>query len=118
MQLISKFNKKFRILLCVVDIYIKYTWVVPLKDKKGIAITNPFQNILDEYNRKPNKIWVDKGSEFYKRPMKTWLKDDDIEMCSTHNEGKYVITKTLIKTLKDKIYKYITSVSKLCVLIN
>ena len=50
--------------------------------------------------------------------MKTWLKDDDIEMCSTHNEGKYVITKTLIKTLKDKIYKYITSVSKLCVLIN
>ena len=56
MQLISKFNKEFRILLCVVDIYIKYTWVVPLKDKKGIAITNPFQNILDEYNRKPNKI--------------------------------------------------------------
>ena len=50
--------------------------------------------------------------------MKTWLKDDDIEMYSTHNEGKYVITKTLIRTLKDKIYKYITSVSKLCVLIN
>ena len=60
MQLISKFNKEFRISLCVIDIYIKYTWIVPLKDKKGITITNAFQNILDESNRKPNKTWVEK----------------------------------------------------------
>ena len=73
MQLISKFNKGFRFLLCVIDICSKYTWVVPLKDKKGITITNPFQKILDESNRKPNKIWVDKGSEFYNRSMKSWL---------------------------------------------
>ena len=46
------------------DIYSKYAWVIPLKDKKGITITNVFQNILDESKRKPNKIWVDKGSEF------------------------------------------------------
>ena len=65
MQLISKFNKGFRFLLCVIDIFSKYAWVVPLKDKKGISIVNAFQKILDKSGRKPNKIWVDKGSEFY-----------------------------------------------------
>ena len=50
--------------------------------------------------------------------MKIWLQDNDMEMYSTHNEGKYVVTKTLIRTLKYKIYKYMTSISKLCVLIN
>ena len=70
MQLISKFNKGFRFLLCVIDIYSKYTWVIPLKDKKRITITNAFQNILDESNPKPNKIWADKGSEFYNRLIK------------------------------------------------
>ena len=61
-QLISTFNKGFRFLLCVIDIFRKYAWVVPLKDKKGVTITNAFQKILDKSGRKPNKIWVDKGS--------------------------------------------------------
>ena len=74
MQLISKFNKGFRFLLCVIDIFSKYTWVVPLKDKKGITITNAFQKILKESNRKPNKIWVDKGSEFYNSSFKKMVK--------------------------------------------
>ena len=66
MQLINKFYKGIRLLLCVIDISSKYAWVIPLKDKKGITITDAFQKILDEPNRKPNKIWVDTGSEFYK----------------------------------------------------
>ena len=70
MQLTNKFNKGFTFLLCVIYIYSKYAWVIPLKDKKGIMITNAFQKILDKSNRKPNKIWVDKGSEFYNRSMK------------------------------------------------
>ena len=65
MQLISKFNKGFRFLLCVIDIFSKYAWVVPLKDKKGASIVNAFQKILKKSDRKPNKIWVDKGSKFY-----------------------------------------------------
>ena len=65
MQLISKFNKGFRFLLCVIDIFSKYPWVVPSKDKKGVSINGAFQKILDDSNRKPNKIWVHKGSEFY-----------------------------------------------------
>ena len=63
-QLISKFNKGFRFLLCLIDIYSKYAWVIPLKDKKGITISNPFQKILNESKHKPNKIWVDRGTKF------------------------------------------------------
>ena len=85
-QLISKFNKGFRFLLCVIDIYSKHAWVIPLKDKKGITITNALQKILDESNRKPNKIRVDKGSEFYNSSIKSWLEKNDIKMYSTHNE--------------------------------
>ena len=69
-QLISKFNKGFRFLLWVIDIFSKYAWVAPLKDKKRITITNAFQKILKESDRKPNKIWVDKGSKFYKSSVK------------------------------------------------
>ena len=69
MQLISKFNKGFQFLLCVMDIFSKYARVIPWRDKKGITITNAFQKILDESNRKPNKIRVDKGSKFYSRSI-------------------------------------------------
>ena len=65
MQLLSKYNKGIRILLCVIDIFSKYAWVVPLNDKKDISIVKAFQSILKQSNRKPNKMWVDKGSEFY-----------------------------------------------------
>ena len=64
-QLISKFNKRFRFLFCVIDIFSKYARVFPIKDKKGVNILDAFQRILNNLNRKPNKIWVDKGNEFY-----------------------------------------------------
>ena len=103
MQLLSKFNKGFRFLLCVMDIFSKYAWVIPLKDKKGISIVNAFQIIFKKSNRKPNKIWVDKRTEFYNSSFKKWLKDNDIEMYSTNNEGKSVIAERFIRTLKNKI---------------
>ena len=62
--------------LYVIDIYSKNVWAVPLKDKKGITSTKIFQKILDESTHKPNKIWVDKGSEFYSKSIKSWLQDD------------------------------------------
>ena len=65
MQLITKYNKKIRYSLCRVNIFSKYAWIFPLKDEKGITVTNAFQSILDSSKRKPNKIWVDQGSEFY-----------------------------------------------------
>ena len=112
MQLLSKYNKGVRFLLCVIDIFSKYVWVVPLKDKKGISIAKAFQSILKQSNRKPNKIWVGKGSEFYNAYFKKWLRDNDIVMYSTHNEGKSVVAERFIRTLKSKIYKYMTSISK------
>ena len=112
MQLLSKFNKGFRFLLCVIDIYSKYAWAIPLKDKKNISIVNGFQKILKENKRKPNKIWVDKGKEFYNNSFQKWLKDNDIEMYPTNNERKSVIPEKSIRTLKTKIYKYMTSTSK------
>ena len=112
MQLLSKYNKGIRFLLCVIDIFSKYAWVVPLKDKKGISIVKAFQSIFKQSNRKPNKIWVDKGSEFYNAYFKKWLRDNDIVMYSTHNEGKSVVAERFIRTLKSNIYKYMTSISK------
>ena len=112
MQLISKFNKGFRFLICVIDLFSKYVWVVPLKDKKGTSIVNAFQKILDDSNRKPNKIWVDKGSEFYNNSFRKWLEDNDMEMYSIHNEGKSVVAERFVRTLKTKTYKYMTLVSK------
>ena len=73
MQLLSKCNKGIRFLLCVIDIFSKYAWVVPLKDNKGVSIVAAFQDILKQSNRKPNIIWVDKGSEFYNASFKKWL---------------------------------------------
>ena len=69
-----------------------------MKDKKGVSIINAFQKILDDSARKPNKIWVDKGSEFYNSSFKKWLKDDDIEMYSTHNEEKSVVAERFTRT--------------------
>ena len=111
MQLLSRYNKGIIFLLCVIDIFSKYAWVVPLRDKKGISISKAFQIILKQSNRKPNKIWVDKGSEFYNAFFKKWLRDN-IVMYSTHNEGKSVVAERFIRTLKSKIYKYMTSISK------
>ena len=84
MQLISKFKEGFRSSFCVIDIFSKYARVVPLKGKKGVSVVNAFQKNLKESNRKPNKILVEKGSEFYNNLFKNWLKDNDIEMYSAH----------------------------------
>ena len=86
MQLLSRYNKGIRFLLCVIDIFSKYAWVVPLKDKKGMSIVKAFQSVLKQSDRKPNKIWVDKDSEFYNAYFKKWFQDNDIVIYSTHNE--------------------------------
>ena len=82
------------------------------KIKKSVTITNAFQEILKESNRKLNKMWVDKGSEFYNSSVKKWLKDNNIEMYSIHNEGKCVVAERFIRTLKAKTYRCMTSIPK------
>ena len=109
MQLINKFNKGSRFWSFAFDSYSRYSWVIPLKDKKRITITITFQKIVNESKREPNKTWVDKRSEFCNRSMKPWLEKYDLEMYPTYNEGKPVITQRFIRTLKNKIYKYMNS---------
>ena len=75
-------------MLCAIDLFSKYAWVVFLKDKKGVIIVNALQKILDSSKRKLNKIWIDQGNESYNSSFKKWLKDNGIEMYSTYNEGK------------------------------
>ena len=112
MQLIHKYNKGIKLLLFVIDIFSKYVWVVTLEDKKGITIVNAYQSVLDNSERKPNKIWVDQGKKFYSKSFKTRLEDNDIEMYSTYNEGKSVVAERFIRRLKNKIYKHMAALSK------
>ena len=84
---------------CATDLFSKYAWVIPLKDKRQISIVNAFQKIVSE-GRKQNKIWVDQGGEFYNNLFRRFLKVNNIEMYSTYNEGKPVVAERFIKTLK------------------
>ena len=97
-------NKNIKYLLCVTDVFTKYTWNKPLKDKKGKAVLNAITEIVNESNRKPNKLWIDQWREFYNKLMQE-LCNNDILTYATHNRGNSVIAEKFIKTLKSKIYK-------------
>ena len=112
MQSLSRKNKGIKYLLCAIDLYSKYVFVVPLKDKNGISIVNAFDKIIKQSKRKPNKIWVDQGDEFYNNVFKKWLSSNDIIMYSTYNEGKSVVPERFIRTLKNKLYKHMTATGK------
>ena len=96
MQSLSKCNKGMKYLLCAIDLFSKYAWVIPLKDKKGTSIVNALQKIISK-GRKPNKIWVNHGNEFYNKSFKDFWKINNIEMYSKFNEGKSVVAERLIR---------------------
>ena len=112
MQSLSRKDKGIKYLLCVIDLYSKDAFVVPLKDKKGISFVNAFNKIIKQSERKPNKIWVEQGEEFYNKVFEKWLSDNDINMYSTYNEGKSVVAERFIRTLKNKLYKHMTATGK------
>ena len=90
MDKLSKWNQGYKYLLTVTDLFSKFAWVIALKDKRGISITDAFSSIVNKSNRKPLFLWVDQGSEFYNKTFKEWLKQNDIDMYSTFNEVKAV----------------------------
>ena len=119
MQSLSKYNKGIKYLMCTIDLFDKYAWVVPIKDKKGTSIVSAFENIISEggeaepkQRRKPNKIWVDQESGFYNNAFKDFLKINNIEMYSRYNEGKSAVAERFIRTLKNRIFKHVTAISK------
>ena len=105
MQSLNKKNKGIKYHLSAIDLFSKYAFVFPLKDKKGISIANAFNKIIKQSDKK-KYIWVDQGSEFYNRVFKKWLSDNDIIMYSTYNEDKSVVAERFIRTLKNKLYKH------------
>ena len=111
-RLLSKQNKGMKYLVCAIDLFSRYSFVVPLKDKKGISIINAFNKIIKQSDRKPNKIWVDLGGEFYNYVFKRWLSDNGIIMYSSFNEGKSVVVERFIRALKNKLYKHMTAINK------
>ena len=111
MQSLTKYNKGIKYLLYAIDFSSKYPWVVPTKDKKKTSTVNAFKKLISK-ERKPNKTWVDQGSEFYNNSFQDFLKINNIEMYSTYNEGKSVAAERFIRTLKNKIFKHVTTISK------
>ena len=111
MQPLSKYNKEIKYLLCAIDLFSKYAWVAPLKDKIGITIVNPFRKIISK-GWKPIKILVDQGGDFYNNLFKWFLKTSNIEVYWTYNEGKSVVAERFTRTLKTKIFNHMTAISK------
>ena len=101
--------------MCAINIFSKHARVAPLIDKRRIYIVNAFQKIISE-GRKPNKIWVDEGVEFYNKLFKMFLKINNIEMYSTYNKGKSVVAERFIRTLKRKIFKHMIVVQRMFIL--
>ena len=101
---LSKYNDFYRFILTVIDIFTKYAWVIPLKSKSGLSITNGLKTILSE-GRKTEKLWVDRGSEFYNKTFKYFLKEYETEICSTYSDLKAVFIETFNRTLVHIIIK-------------
>ena len=107
MQQFSKWNKGYRYLLMVIDVFSKYGWIVPLKDKKGESVTEAFETIFKE-GRRPQYLWVDKGKEFYNKHLKDLLEKNGIHMYSTENEEKSSVVERWNRTIKSKMWKQFT----------
>ena len=101
MKAFSKFNQGFNFLLLVIDIFSKYGWIIPLKNKEGKTVASALKTIFKE--RKPEQMWVDKGKEFYNKDVK-----ELIELYSTENEEKSSVVERWIRTMKEKMWKYFT----------
>ena len=107
MQKFSKWNKGYRYLLMVLDVFSKYGWIMPLKDKKGESVAVAFRQIFSE-GRKPQFLWVDKGKEYYNKSVKDLLDSEGIEMYSTENEEKSSVCERWNRTIKTKMWKQFT----------
>ena len=107
MQAFSSFNKGFKYILTVIDVFSKYVWAVPIKDKSAASVTKAFEKIISD--RIPKKIWVDEGKEFYNATFKKLLDKHKTDMYSTFNEGKAVVIQRFNRTLKNSMWKYFTA---------
>ena len=104
-QKYSKWNKGVKYLLTVIDVFSKYGWIVPLKDKKTESVSSAFDRIFKKSKGKPEKLWTDKGSEFISKHFKEFLKKKNITLYHTENEEKSSVVERWNKTMKNKMWK-------------
>ena len=109
MNKLSKFNKGYKYLLTVIDVFSKYGWIIPLKNKTGVSVANGLKMIFKQDNRKPSRIWTDKGKEFYNKTVKSLLEKDNILLYSTENEEKSSVVERWNRTMKRNMWKYFTA---------
>ena len=109
MQEWSKENKGYRYMLNVIDVFSKYAWSIPLKDKKATTVLGAFEKIVSESKRQPKHIWVDEGKEFYNKYMDESIKENDIVRYSTHGEHKSAVVERFNRTLKTNMWKRFTA---------
>ena len=102
----SRYNKGFKYLLTVIDVFSKFGWIIPLKDKSGKSVSEALESIFKNSNRSPNNLWTDKGKEFYNASVKSLLKKHNILLYSTENEEKSSIVERWNRTMKEKMWKY------------
>ena len=108
MENISKDNKDFKFILCVIDVFSKFAWCIPLKNKSAPTVLDSVKKIVAESGRQPNKIWCDQGTEFYNKLFATWNKSKNITMYSTFGDSKSVVAERFIRTIRTAIEKIFT----------
>ena len=108
MQSHAKENDGYRYLLVCIDVFSKYVWVIPLKNKTGPALVTAFKKIL-ESGRKPQKIQTDEGTEFFNKHFKDLMKSEEIQLYNTYNETKASVVERVIRTLKTRMWRYFTA---------
>ena len=111
---LSKYNKNYKFLFTVIDNYTKYAWAIPLKDKSGKSTTTAFKSLIEKAKRKPDKIWSDRGKEFYNKTFLDFLKQNEIQIYSTNSDLKAVFVERFNRTLLDLIKEPMYLEGKAC----
>ena len=108
MNSLISFNDGYRYILCIIDVFTKFAWAVPLKNKMAATVLFAVEAVVSKSKRIPEKVWLDHGSEFYNKQFQAWAKDNNIVMYSTHGESKSVVVERWVRSLKDIATKYFT----------
>ena len=111
---LSKYNKNYKFIFTIIDNHTKYAWTIPLKDKSGKSTTTAFKSLIEKTKRKPDKIWSDRGKEFYNKTFLDFLKEQNIHIYSTHSDLKAVFVERFNRTLLDLIKEPMYIEGKAC----
>lgn len=112
--ILANYNKNYKFIFTIIDNHTKYAWAIPLKDKSGKSTTNALKNLIEKENRKPDKIWSDRGKEFYNKTFLNFLKENQIQIYSTNSDLKAVFVERFNRTLLDLIKEPMYIEGKAC----